>query len=48
MHMLALFLRFHEIVYAPSNSEVVRVGLSLANGSMSYNELLIWLKKVIQ
>lgn len=46
MHMLALFLRFHEINYAPSNSEVVRVGLSLANGSMGYDDLLIWLNKV--
>ena len=36
MHMLALFLRFHEVVYAPSNAEVVRIGLSLANGSMGY------------
>ncbi len=46
MHMLALFLRFHEVVYAPSNAEVVRIGLSLANGSMSYEALLTWLKKV--
>lgn len=48
MHMLALFLRFHEIGYAPSNSEVVKVGLSLAKGSMSYDDLLIWLNKVTQ
>ncbi len=48
MHMLALFLRFHEIVYAPSNAEVVRIGLSLANGSIGYEELLTWLKKVTQ
>jgi death on curing protein len=46
MHMLALFLRFHEVVYAPSNAEVVKVGLSLANGSMDYDALLTWLKKV--
>jgi death on curing protein len=47
MHMLALFLRFHEIIYTPSSVEVVRVGLSLANGSMTYEDLLNWLKKVI-
>lgn len=48
MHMLGLFLRFHEIVYTPSNDEVVRVGLSIANGSMGYQELLTWLRKITQ
>jgi death-on-curing protein len=48
MHMLGLFLRFHEIVYTPSNAEVVRVGLSIANGSMEYQELLTWLRKITQ
>jgi death on curing protein len=48
MHMLGLFLRFHEIDYAPSIVEVVRVGLSLANNSMTFDDLLIWLSKVTQ
>ena len=48
MHMLGLFLRFHEIVYSPSNAEVARVGLSIANGSMGYQELLTWLIKITQ
>lgn len=48
MHMLAIFLRFHEIHYAPSSQEVVRVGLSLANSSMTIQELMIWITKVTQ
>lgn len=46
MHMLASFLRFHDIDYAPTNDEVIRVGLSLADGSMSYQDLLNWLKRI--
>ena len=26
MHMLAVFLRFHDVNYAPSNDEVIRIG----------------------
>ncbi len=48
MHMLALFLRFHDINYSPTNEEVIRVGLSLASGDMTYEDLLFWLKKVIK
>jgi len=44
MHMLAVFLRFHDIDYSPTNAEVIRVGLSLADGSMSYEDLVGWLK----
>jgi len=39
--MLALFLRFHDIDYRPSNKEVIRVGLALADQRMSYDDLLI-------
>jgi death on curing protein len=46
MHMLASFLRFHDVNYAPTNDEVIKVGLSLADGSMSYQDLLTWLKKI--
>jgi hypothetical protein len=28
--------------------EVVRVGLSIANGSMGYQELLTWVRKITQ
>jgi len=45
MHMIALFLRFHEIPYLPSNEEVIRVGLSLANNKMTYEELVEWVHK---
>lgn len=46
MHMLASFLRFHDINYAPTNNDVIRVGLSLADGTMSYQDLLAWLKQI--
>ena len=46
MHMLAAFLRFHDINYSPTNDEVIKIGLSLADGSMNYQELLKWLKNI--
>ncbi len=46
MHMLAAFLRFHDINYRPTNDEVIKIGLSLADGSMNYQELLKWLKNI--
>jgi len=48
MHMLALFLCFHDVDYSPTNEDVIRVGLSLASGVMTYEDLLFWLKKVIK
>ena len=46
MHMLATFLRFHDIDYSPSNEEVIKVGLSIADGSMGYQDLVVWLKHI--
>jgi prophage maintenance system killer protein len=46
--MLAVFLRFHDVNYAPSNDEVIKTGLSLADGSMTYDDLVKWLKESIQ
>jgi len=45
MHALAVFLRIKDVEYAPTNEEVIKVGLSLADGSMSYETLIKWLKK---
>jgi death-on-curing protein len=44
MHMLAVFLRFHDVSYKPVNAEVIRVGFSVASGEMSYELLLDWVK----
>jgi len=44
MHMLAVFLRFHDISFKPTNTEVVRVGFSVARGEMTYEMLLDWVK----
>jgi len=48
MHMLALFLRMHDIDFKPSNQEVIRVGLALASNQMNYEELLKWVKIMIR
>lgn len=48
MHMLAIFLRFHDVDYSPTNEEVIRVGLSLASGEMTYEDLLYWVKEAIK
>lgn len=48
MHMLALFLRMHDMNYKPSNSEVIRVGLALASNQMSFDDLLIWVLSQIK
>jgi|SRR5690554_1482391 len=46
MHLLAIVLRFNDFNYKPTNPEVVKVGLSLADGSMDYPKLLEWLRKI--
>jgi hypothetical protein len=38
-----MIIAFHERL-----DEVVRVGLSIANGSMGYQELLTWVRKITQ
>ena len=48
MHMLALFLRMHDIDFKPSNQEVIRVGLALVSNQMNYEELLKWVKSMIR
>ena len=45
MHSMAVFLRFHDIDYSPSEEEVIKVGFALADGSMDYQALISWLKK---
>ncbi len=46
MHMLALFLRFHDLPYKPSNEDVVHIGVSLASNNMSYEALRAWIQYV--
>lgn len=42
MYVMLAFLRVNGIHIHPSNDEVARVGLAVAAGIMSYNELLRW------
>lgn len=48
MHMLALFLRMHDMDYRPSNKEVIEVGFALASNNMSYGALLAWVTTIIK
>jgi len=48
MHMLALFLRFNDIEYKPTNLDVIRIGLALADHKMTYEELVDWVKTIIK
>ena len=42
------FLRINDINYAPTNDEVIRVGFSIADGTLSYEALIgRWLKEII-
>ena len=44
IHIMLLFLNMNGIPTDPSDDEMIRVGLSLANGSMKYDGLLQWIK----
>ena len=43
MYILLTFLETNGIKIRPTNAEVARVGLSIAMGKMSYEELLAWI-----
>ncbi len=44
MYVLLTFLETNGIHINPSNDEVVRVGLGVAPGAMSYEDLLAWIR----
>ena len=46
MHVMLTFLEINGISVEISNEEVARVGIALADGSMSYEELLDWIRKL--
>lgn len=43
IHVMLTFLGVNGIHIDPSDDEIVRVGLSLADGTMSYEDLLAWI-----
>ncbi|HCT16007.1 MAG TPA: type II toxin-antitoxin system death-on-curing family toxin [Ruminococcaceae bacterium] len=45
MYVLLSFLEVNGIKIRPSNEEVVRVGLSVAGGGMTYEDILAWIKE---
>ena len=42
MYVLLTFLEMNGVRIRPTNAEVARVGLAVAAGEMSYEELLAW------
>ena len=43
MYVMLSFLQVNGIHIHPTNEEVARVGLAVASGTMSYEELLAWI-----
>lgn len=44
MYVLLTFLEVNGIRINPTNDEVARVGLAIASGSMTYDDLLQWIQ----
>lgn len=45
IYVMLTFLELNGIKINPTNEEVIKVGLSLADGTMKYDDLLQWIKK---
>ena len=45
MYVMIAFLQVNGIHLHPTNEEVIRVGLSVAAGTMKYDELLEWVRQ---
>lgn len=44
MYALLIFLEINGVKIAPTNDEVARVGLAVAAGEMSYEDLVQWIR----
>ena len=44
MYVLMTFLEINGIKLTPQKGEIARVGLAVASGEMSYDDLLAWIK----
>lgn len=44
IYIILIFLNVNGILIAPSDDEIIRTGLNLASGKMSYEELLKWIR----
>ncbi len=45
MYVMLTFLEVNGIKMAPSNDDVIKAGLGVADASMKYEDLLLWIKK---
>ena len=48
MYIMLTFLEVNGLHARPTNEEVVRVGLGVAAGKIKYEELLAWVRKIVQ
>ncbi len=46
MYVMLTFLEANGIHSSADNDEIARVGIAVASGSMKYEELLDWIKKI--
>ena len=45
VYLMTTFLEMNGIRLQATNEEIVQIGLSVADGSMSYDDLLAWVRK---
>ncbi len=48
LYIMLTFLEVNGLKIRPTNAEVVRVGLSVADGTMKYDGLLAWVRQEIK
>lgn len=48
MYIMLTFLEVNGLRARPSNEDVIRVGLGVASGEIQYEELLVWVQKIVK
>ena len=48
MYIMLTFLEVNGLRARPSNEDVIRVGLGVALGEIQYEELLVWVQKIVK
>ena len=48
MYVMLTFLEMNDLPVHPTNEDVVRVGLAVASGDMQYDELLTWVRGIVE
>ena len=48
MYIMLTFLEVNGLRARPSNEDVIRVELGVASGEIQYEELLVWVQKIVK